>query len=809
MATKKYTSDDIRMFSGLDKVRQFPSMYIGDTADTGLYLILRETKDNVVDEVTAGRATTLKYVIPTKANEPYWVLDDGAGVPQGIKKVPVEVSGKTVISKMPTMQAVFGELHTSGKHSEAYGASIGVHGVGAKGTNALSKSFEVWTNYKGTWHYISFAKGKLTSKGVIEQAPPKDAPFGKIKKGTLIKFVPDTGIFTAKKFAESMALDWSEITAYLNPGIRISHTYGKNTQEFYSERGPLDYLEKLVERHKCARLTEDTVNLNIDVPGMELGDGTTLTPASAVVVMCFTDYDGFGLQGFSNGLRNSDGGVHVTGVTQGLLRAVKDYAKRGQVFTGHELREGLVGIVNARLQGARFSSQAKVKLTDERFAQQFEDKIYEALKKLFAKNKALAQMICERATRLNKLKNEFKASKQVLKEINKTKRMGLPVKYAGYTNPRTPVADRELFLVEGDSAAGTLKKIRLPHQAVLPLKGKITNAMRAKDALASEEVINILVAIGFDPKASDPYEKLQVGKIICMSDPDPDGPLVGSTQVQVKIDGAPWVGPIEELVGTQGIKVQSVVYSNGRHSLSHCNANVIQVGVTQELINTEVVMEDGSKVKYQAAPSHMWPVMHYKAQDVREGIATVNEKNGMGFKRAEHLKPGDFIVHVDSPKGARVSKTKRMKLKEAVPVYCFNVPQTGNFVLPSGVVSSNCHINTLLLTLFYKYLPGLFERGLIYVIDAPEFYAEHKGKVVSGDKLSEVQEKLAKLGAKNTAIRHIKGWGEVDPDPLAEFCVHDTRRLLKMQLDPNTDADFEQLMNDNVEYRRQLMGIDK
>jgi hypothetical protein len=207
-------------------------------------------------------------------------------------------------------------------------------------------------------------------------------------------------------------------------------------------------------------------------------------------------------------------------------------------------------------------------------------------------------------------------------------------------------------------------------------------------------------------------------------------------------------------------------------------------------------------------------------------VTTQSNYDNLVYVRAADLKVGDRVFmpannasrkpsEVDKNTGlgfAPVSKMRIQKLNELTPVYCLEVPGHHNFVLPSGIVSSNCHINTLLLTLFYKFLPELFERGMVYIADAPEFYSIHKGSLITGDTLSEVQTKLKKAKAPtSTTINHIKGWGEIDSD-LVRILAMDpaTRRLIKIQaIEKDDHVDFVRLMNDDVAYRRDMLGLPK
>lgn len=634
MATKKviaYDSSHIDTLGGLEGIRKNPGMYLGSVDATGLFLASRELLDNALDEHFAGRNSAVWFHMD--ADGSYWVVDKGLGIPQGIKEVHMHVNGKDIINKVPTMQAVFGELHTSGKYrSDAYAVSIGTHGVGSKGTNATAEYFEVTTFFKKKWYAVGFKKGKLTTPVHQLKATPK-GPDGKpLNGGTCIHFKPDPKIFTAKTFPPSMLAEWANVMAYLNPGFAIVASNSKTRKVFLSQKGPIEYVTTRITTLKAELLAEEIFEYKSDL---------------ADVVVSFTNHDTCDVRGFTSGLSNPDGGTHVssvgTALFTGLVAALTKFKKKS-TFSQADFREGLVGLVNAKLHKATFSGQNKAKLVDERMGTTFCNELTKSTTAFFTKHKALALALHERATQLNALKTDFKKSKKLITALNKIRSKGMPTKYAP-ANKNIKIADRELFLVEGESAGGTVKKARLPWQAVLPLKGKVMNAVKAKGgkALESEEITHILGAIGFDPRAADPYEKLQVGKIIAFADPDPDG----------------------------------------------------------------------------------------------------------------------------------------------------------------------YHINVLLLTLFYRYLPKLFDLGMVYVAVTPEFYAQVKGEVFFGPTLSSVQVKLkaAKMPA-STPIHHIKGWGEISAQLLRMLALDPSTRTL-IQIKPITgeDAEFDRLMNDDVDYRRNLLGI--
>lgn len=511
--TGVYNSKSIETLRFPESIRRNPAMYIGATDAYGVFVAKRELLDNAADEFMAGRNKKVEAIMHQDGS--FWVLDEGSGIPQGIQKFELNLNGRKAVSRIPTMQAVFGELHTSGKYrSEAYEVSIGSHGVGSKGTNATSTFFEVWTFRNGAWFNIRFEKGKLVAPVTALNRAPKHPLTGKpLTKGTMIHFKPDPSIFSVKSFPPQMLVDWAEVMSYLNPGFAITlHIRGKS-KTFLSKLGAKEYIQAILAKAKAEAET------------LYFESKTDL----ADVVIGFSNIDGRDVRGFTNGLRNAQGGRHVDSVTRALYQAVQKYKGKKQDFSSFDFEDGLVGIVNAKLHKAEFSSQDKARLTDPRMAKPYEELVAKDAAAFFAKNKALAGRLCEKAARINELKNKFKQSKAVVSELNKMKRQGMPAKYAP-AQRSVPFKDRELLIVEGESAAGNLRKVRKPCQALLPLTGKILNVAKASGdrPLISAAIVSILAAIGFDPKAKDPMAKLEVGKIICLADPDPDGRHINS-----------------------------------------------------------------------------------------------------------------------------------------------------------------------------------------------------------------------------------------------------------------------------------------
>lgn len=798
----KYDSDSIETLRFPENVRSNPSMYLGSIDAAGVWLCSRELLDNGLDEHLAGRNNAVMLHVDKDGS--YWVLDNGEGIPQGIKTYTTHINGKEVRHSIPTMQAVFGELHTSGKYrTEAYKVSVGTHGIGAKGTNATAEFFEVFTCYKNKWYTIAFKKGKLT-QSVTECKPPKSPTGNRLKQGTLIHFKPDSKIFTTKSFPSSMAIEWAEIMSYLNPGFKIVISSSKGKREFYSKKGPSEYVS-----NRLARLKTEGERQMFEYHS-DLAD----------IVIAFSNYDGCDVRGFTNGLSNSQGGKHVDSLCGAIYNGLKPFIKNKKIsgklvplFRENDLKEGLVGLINAKLHKAQFSSQDKARLTDDRVGKEFEQQLAKIAEKFFKENKALANRLCDRAIKLNELKTKFTLSKKAAASLNAVKRLGLPAKYAS-CDPRTKVQDREVLIVEGDSAAGSVKEARLAYQSVMPLKGKILNSLKDSKnrTLESEEIINILAAIGYDVKAADPYKKLTVGKIICLADPDPDGPFIGETLIRIKVNEEEKLEQINILAKAK-FSFQVPVFIGNRETWTDATASLVTN------VNRLVALQIGS-TKYKVSENHKFQSIKTRAT---YGRGVQADDHNLIWLEAKDMKIGDRVYcpnyngHKDPAHNDKetklgfepVSKLRIQELSEPVPVYCLTVPKYHKFLLPSGIVSANCHINSLLLALFYKYLPELFERGMIYVSAAPEFYAIHKNQLITGDTLSIVQKKLAKIGASNTTIHHLKGWGEASANLMKLFAIDpSTRRLIKIKaIEADDRIEFVKCMDEDVQFRREMLGL--
>lgn len=509
MARKKkdYTASDIEVLEPLEGVRARPGMYIGSTDEFGVLQIVKEIIDNGIDEALGGHCDHIMVDISEKNHILVW--DNGRGIP--VEKHPKH-------PKKSTLEIIFTHLHAGGKLGKdgAYeGGSIGTHGVGAAVTNALSSKFSVYTRRKRTWYQQTYEKGKPTIKvtklkGDVFAGIPK-------AKGTLVTFTPDKKIFGKAKLPEADLKNMLELAAYLHPKVtfdfilkRTAKGKPSKSKSFHQPKGVTALLKKMIKRTKSEAFGKPII---IQQPGLD-------------VVLQWTDHVAENLNSYVCGSPTPLGGTHMQGFAKALNEAVKPYKPKRGTFKPEDLRVGLQGVVNLTIAAPEFSGQTKGKLATKEANEVVYNAVLPELKKFFAKNKKMVRDLIKRAIELAEGRQKFVADRKLTLAL-KTKKKGthlLPPKLTQATTKKAE--DREVYFVEGDSAAGTGKVARDPKtQEILALRGKIINVYkdRKQKAFANQEIIDILKSIGFDPTKTEPVLSLRVGKIILLSDPDVDG----------------------------------------------------------------------------------------------------------------------------------------------------------------------------------------------------------------------------------------------------------------------------------------------
>lgn len=499
----KYNEASIKVYKGLEGVIANPSMYIGRLGEPAIFHMLRECVENSTDESMANHNN---YICVKLENNKYIVIDNGRGIPVGKHKT-------TGIS---TLTSIMTTLHSGGKFdSKSYEHSRGTHGVGVSVVNALSDILEIYTFRDNQWYYQKYKQGKVNSKLEKVKIPKELREIG-AKRGTVVIFSPSKVVEPPKKLESKKVMSWLQDIANLNKGLKIRFIDNKNDIVFINKGGPDEYLKSIIEKCKCSTL----------------GKPFILDTNSLTIAIQWSDFEDQGLVSYVSGALTADGGTHVKGLHDAISKALKPYAGKKQKFTANDLRFGLVGFINYKLSRASFDSQTKSELVTKQAKEDVIKIIGSSLDKFFKENKKLAIDIVSRATIINSNREKLKESTRAATKVQNNVKSLLPGKLA-CCKRTTPPEERELFLCEGDSGGENVKKARnILFQEVLPLKGKPLNGAKDKTGkiLKSEEVLNILTAIGFTKqnltdlaKKKKVDVKFRVGKIMITADADVDG----------------------------------------------------------------------------------------------------------------------------------------------------------------------------------------------------------------------------------------------------------------------------------------------
>ena len=497
-----YDSKDIKILEGLEAVRKRPAMYIGSTGPIGLHHLIWEVVDNSVDEAMAGRCTAIE--IELEKNGSVTVSDNGSGI-------PVKPHPKTKVSALTT---VLTTLHAGGKfESGAYTVSGGLHGVGISVVNALSTFVKVEVQRDEHVWSQNFDFGKPTSK--IKKGKPSK------KTGTKVNFLPDPKIFTeTQTFEYNIVSERIRQTAFLNKGLKIvlkdNRVKPATKEEFLYKGGLIDFVEYLNDGHEV--LHDKVISFSDKAKDSEIE-----------VAMQWKAEDEVNIKSFANNIHTLEGGTHEEGLRTAITKAINDFAKSRNLhsdisLTGDDIREGLTGVVSVRVQEPQFEGQTKTKLGNTEMKSKVQVLVNQEFPKWLLKNTKEGRAIVERCALAAKARMSAKKARELTKRKSILETAGLPGKLADCSS-KDP-SESELFIVEGDSAAGPAKQARESRtQAILPIRGKIINVQKVTEnrALQNEEISSLIKAIGTGINTEYKGEESRYDKIIFLTDADVDG----------------------------------------------------------------------------------------------------------------------------------------------------------------------------------------------------------------------------------------------------------------------------------------------
>ena len=502
-----YSGSDIVILEGLEAVRKRPGMYIGSTGTRGLHHMIWEILDNGIDEHLAGFCNELHLTL---------LKDGGVVVEDNGRGVPVDIHPT---KKIPTARVVYTVLHAGGKfNSDVYKVSGGLHGVGASVVNALSSHMIVEIKRDGKVYRDEYKDGGKPVTKLEKGLLPVVGTCMKNKTGTKVTFYPDDSIFETVEFKpETIRKKLKEI-AYLNKNLKIvfkdEHTGEEQT-----------YLEEFGIQSYIKYINRDTAVLHDDVIYIEGKSGDI----EVEVAFQYTQNYSEQINAYCNRINVADGGTLVTGFKTALTRIMNQYARelnflknKEDNFDGKDIRNGLVAIVSIKHPDPQFESQTKNKLGNTDAKTAVDEVFNREAQRYFDKNVEVLKRILENVHKSFKARTASdKARKGVMKQLLD---VDTKSKLAACSSKKSE--ECEIYIVEGDSAGGTVKTARNRRtQAVLPLRGKILNVEKAplEKILVNNEIKTMIAAFGCGIGENFDIKKLRYDKIIILTDADVDG----------------------------------------------------------------------------------------------------------------------------------------------------------------------------------------------------------------------------------------------------------------------------------------------
>jgi DNA gyrase subunit B len=794
-----YTADNIKVLEGLEAVRRRPAMYIGNIDVSGLHHLVYEVVDNSIDEAMAGFCDLINVIVHD--DNSVTVIDNGRGIPVGIHKK----------ENMPALEVVMTKLHSGGKFDDnSYKVSGGLHGVGVSVVNALSINLEVEVHTDGNIYHQSYSRGAKTSELTV---------IGKTRKrGTKVRFWPDAEILTVTEFNNDILIRRLRELAFLNKGVRITFEDERSDvkEEFFYKGGIIAFCEHLNRRnttlHKPIYIEGDRSDIQVEV-AIQYND-------------TYIDK----ILSFANNINTTEGGTHLIGFKSALTRTINAYATNGNVpknmqakITGDDVREGLTAIISVRIRDPQFEGQTKTKLGNSEVKGLVESLVNEKLASFFEENPTVARKIVGKSAEAARARDAARRARDLARSKGSLLDATLPGKLAECQSDDPE--EREIFIVEGDSAGGSAKQGRdRRFQAVLPLKGKILNVEKARfdKILQSEEIKNIITALGTGVgKEEYNIENIRYHKVIIMTDADVDGSHIRTLlltffyrQMPEMIDkGFLYIAQppllkvgkgkdemylkdesdLNDWVLKKACEQKHVTYGQEQKDLSGHNLylfstnlaaylhilNLLQKrGIAPELaeILTDADLDDKNFLQDERRMAGLKDLLTQKGYTV-EG-PTLNAERGVHelFVSSQH--PGGDLLFF-GPESRMYSSIK----------------------IGRGLISSNefqkC-IDLKKKISVYNQEPFVVHSN---EKDGEEFKAKNK---------EELLDYLLKEGKKGLSVQRYKGLGEMNPTQLWETTMNPDpgkRILLQVKVEDFMDADetFTILMGEEVEPRRDFI----
>ncbi len=754
----EYGASNIKVLKGLEAVRKRPGMYIGDTSTKGLHHLVYEVVDNSIDEAMAGFCDTIKVTLTKEGSA--IIEDNGRGIP--VAEHPTEkISAATVVLTV---------LHAGGKFDkDTYKVSGGLHGVGVSVVNALSKDLHLTIFKDGKVHEQHFKKG-------IPQAPLAITGTTR-KQGTKIEFWADESIFTeSTTFQKDILMKRFKELAYLNPKITIDFRDDRDgTKElFHFEGGIKQFVEDMNTKEPLSQAQffqgkADDIEIDIALMYCQADSEKTLS--------------------FVNNIKTPDGGTHEAGFRAGLTRSMASYIaknasakEKGVKITGEDCKEGLIAIVSVRVPEPQFEGQTKGKLGSSYVRPLVQKFFSEQFNKYLEENPIEAKAIMAQVLLAARGRDAAKRAKDLVKRKDSMSVGTLPGKLADCQSKDPEIS--EIYLVEGDSAGGSAKQGRdRVFQAILPLKGKILNVEKARleRILKSDEIKNMITALGCGIGDEFNEEKLRYHKVIIMTDADVDG------------------SHIQTLLMTFFYRFLKPIIQNGYLYLAQPPLYRYKKGKNETYLKDDKALNDfliehgidvlESESMGRNDLTELFKLVAYYKMTLKE-----IEKRFALPEVVRYMIENPDIIATDN-------STLAQNLERYIAQLRYNIlNKTVNEEMIHYFIQTNDGLEELIID------DNLFTSP--HYNEAIYMYQKIQERITDEFRKQDILDLLAKVEAsakKGAYIQRYKGLGEMNPEQLWETTMNpEDRRLLRVVIDDDEAASdtFVLFMGDEVEPRR-------
>lgn len=758
MEDLEYTGQSIKVLKGLEAVRKRPGMYIGDTNINGLHHLIYEVVDNCIDEAMAGYCTDITIILTKEGGAK--ITDNGRGIP--VDMHPTE--------NIPAATVALTVLHAGGKFDQKT-YSGGLHGVGVSVVNALSKSLQM-TIYK---------HNKIYQQDFAQGIPKNDLNIiGDTKKnGTTIEFIPDDTIFETITFEREILCKRFKELAYLNRQITINFEDQRdNFKEIYHYEGGLNqFIEDINKKPLISSIISfEGKDENVEVE----------------VALAYNEGFDEKVLSFVNNIHTTDGGTHEAGFRMGLTRVITNYIEananareKDSKITGDDIREGLIAIVSVKVIDPQFVGQTKGKLGSTFVRPIVQKFAFEKISKFFEENPNVAKAIMQKALLAARGREAAKKARELTRKKESFSVGTLPGKLADCQSKDPSIS--ELYLVEGDSAGGSAKQGRdRVYQAILPLRGKILNVEKSRldKILKSDEIKNLITALGCGIGEDFDIDKIRYHKVIIMTDADVDG------------------SHIQTLLMTFFFRYLKGIIENGylyiaQPPLYRFKKGKKEIYLKDEKALSEYLIENGienftfSGIGNKDLMDFFKITAHYRA-------TLQNLK-----KRFQFIEIVKYLIEEGNLISLPNDKLLEM-LKEKIVALGFNI-------LNEMVNEEKIHlyVQTDSGLVDIKIDDDLFTHPLFE--EARFVYNKLQERdlgFLDGEDPIAMLEKVEESSKKGAYIQRYKGLGEMNPEQLWETTMTpENRRLIRVEIEDDTSASdvFSLFMGDEVEPRREYI----